>query len=140
MNENPESSARLNFVTREGKSVLRCTARVASSWGSRLEGLLLTRAEDASPLLLVDCPSIHTVGMRYPIDVALIGDGQVLRAERGVRPGRIVHAKGASWALERPSSSEPWPTRGDMVRLTTCSKRGWATLLSVDDSQVAEVA
>lgn len=86
----------------------------------RLAGLLGTRRGDARsvPCLLVRCPSIHTLGMAYGIDVALVSeDGLVLRTARNVPPGRVVSHHGAAHALERPSSNEPWPSRGQVVTM-----------------------
>lgn len=42
-------------------------------------------------LLLVPCGSIHTVGMRFSIDVAFLDRrGRVLKLCPGVRPGRLA--------------------------------------------------
>ena len=46
--------------------------RVLNSWAERVRGLLATDA-DAAPVLLTRCGSIHTFGMRYPLDVAFVG-------------------------------------------------------------------
>ena len=135
-----EGDAHVTFLTREGRRIWRCTARVARDWSSRLVGLLLTKLEHAGPVLLADCSSVHTIGMRYPIDIALIGDGQVLRSERAVGSGHVVRAKGASWVLERPASDEPWPEKGDLARIDASSQSGWAALLRAPLEQMAEVA
>ncbi|MDO4797306.1 MAG: hypothetical protein Q4A01_04705 [Coriobacteriales bacterium] len=69
-------------------------------------------------MALLRCSSIHTFGMRYPIDVALVErTGKVLVSLRQVAPGRIVCASGAWVALERPSDADPWPQEGSWVSL-----------------------
>ena len=69
----------------------------------RLRGLLC-RYRPPGPrtgLWIVPCWAVHTMGMRYPIDVAFIGhDGRVQRLVRHVRPGRIVFCLGAASVIE----------------------------------------
>ncbi|MBR2684285.1 MAG: DUF192 domain-containing protein [Atopobiaceae bacterium] len=96
----------------------RLMPRVASTWWQRLIGLLGTD-EGASCLLLVNCWSIHTFGMRYAIDVAFVSsDGEVLRSERGVEPGRVLTVRGATSVFERPSSITWWPQMGERLSLS----------------------
>lgn len=66
--------------------------------------------------VLTPCASVHTFGMRYAIDVALVGEsGEVLGSWRGLRPGRLVRARGACHALERPSVPGSWPCVGQQL-------------------------
>lgn len=67
-----------------GERVLLCDGRpvaplaVAETARSRRRGLLRTDAVDGV-LWITRCPSVHMVGMRYPIDVAVVDrDGTVL--------------------------------------------------------------
>ena len=83
----------------------------------KLKGLLGT-ACDAVPVALCGCSSVHTFGMVYDIDVALVArDGRVVAARRSVPPGRVVRGPGAQYALERPASPGPWPRPGSWVGL-----------------------
>lgn len=94
--------------------------RVVYGFWQRLRGLLGTRRGDVRsvPLLLVGCPSVHTFGMAYPIDVVLVnGEGSVVRSWREVPAWRVLRCPGASHALERPSSNAAWPREGDRVHL-----------------------
>lgn len=92
------------------------TLVVLSSWTERLRGLLGTRA-DADPVMLTRCGSIHTFGMRYPIDVAFVSEcGEVLRSVRSLAPRRLLSSPDACCVLERPASAEPWFAEGDRVR------------------------
>lgn len=105
-----------DFARRERSIRFRMLARPLE----RLRGLLGTRRGDAHsvPCLFTRCWSIHTFGMAYDIDVALVGEcGLVLRSQRAVPPGQVVSCRGAVYALERPSSSEPWPKAGQDVSL-----------------------
>lgn len=87
-----------------------------SGW-ERIKGLLGTRS-DAGPVALCGCSSVHTWGMKYPIDVALVAqNGVVVASERGVAPGRVVTAYGAYYALERPQAPQPWPAVKTWVRM-----------------------
>ena len=93
---------------------------VVTGFWQRLRGLLGTRREDgrSRPLLLVRCPSVHTVGMAYPIDVALVDkEGVVVRSWRAVPAGRVLRCRGACHALERPSSDAAWPCEDCRVYL-----------------------
>lgn len=88
----------------------------ARTFRERLKGLLGTSAEGMSgrALLIERCPSVHTFGMAYPIDVAFVGwDGRVLASARGVAPGRVLSCRGAAAAIERPASPGPWLREGD---------------------------
>ncbi len=52
---------------------------VADTPAQRRKGLLGTSGVDGA-LWITHCPSVHMVGMRYPIDVAVLDrDGRVLR-------------------------------------------------------------
>ncbi|MDX1673636.1 MAG: DUF192 domain-containing protein [Longimicrobiales bacterium] len=79
---------------------------VADSFPSRLRGLLarppMAREQG---LLLLECGSIHTVGMRYSIDVAFLdADGRVVRSITDLGPWRLgLGGAGAVHALELPA-------------------------------------
>lgn len=95
--------------------------RVLSSWAERLVGLLGT-GPSAPPVALMRCGSIHTYGMAYPIDVALVGrHGEVLASVRALPPGRVLSHAAAYCAFERPASPCPWPLVGEALRVTSLS-------------------
>jgi uncharacterized membrane protein (UPF0127 family) len=85
--------------------VLGTRVSLADGWLTRLRGLL-GRPEPAEGegLLLTPCSSVHMLGMRYPIDVALLdGERLVLALHPGLRPGwHMAAARGARYALELP--------------------------------------
>ena len=105
-----ESAECVRLRTQAGDAIVAWVARTARQ---RLLGLaLLPGAGVANALLIPGCRSIHTLGMRFPLDVVFLGwpvapDTEVLLVRAGVRPGRIVAAHGpaARWVavLEVPS-------------------------------------
>lgn len=115
----------LGFYGASGGAEQALSFRVLSSVRQRLCGLLGTKRgqETARPVALVDCGSVHTLGMAYGIDVALVdASGTVLAIWRGMRPGHVFGARGAVCALERPMSRAPWPKRGSRLS----SPDGWS--------------
>lgn len=81
--------------------------RVADSFFSRLRGLLGTAALPAgNALLLKPCNSVHTVGMRYPIDVVFLDrDARVLKVVPSLPPWRSAGCSGSRMALELPAGT-----------------------------------
>ena len=78
----------------------------AVSLGARLLGLALLRAPPppGHALLIPHCRSVHTFGMRFPMDVAFLDErGRELRVERCVPRRRVLWCRGAVAVLERPS-------------------------------------
>jgi uncharacterized protein len=78
---------------------------VARSRQARLLGLaLLARAPPGCALLLPRCRSVHTAGMRFALDLVFLdAAGNVLRAELGVPPWRVVSCRQAAGVLEVPA-------------------------------------
>jgi uncharacterized membrane protein (UPF0127 family) len=85
--------------------VLGVEVPVASSFPSRFLGLALLRRDRAGPGLLIPrCRSVHTFGMRFPLEVVFLdGAGRVLDQRRAVPPNRIMRCPDASAVLELPS-------------------------------------
>jgi uncharacterized protein len=75
---------------------------VAESWRARLRGLAWKREPpDGWALLFPRCRSVHTFGMRFPIDVVFLDRrGWPIAIERGVRPGRLVTCRRAAVVIE----------------------------------------
>jgi len=76
--------------------------RVADWFLTRALGLLVGKPlELGEGLLISPCSSIHTIGMRYSIDVVFVDrDACVLRVYDDVRSGRMRFAPGARGVLE----------------------------------------
>jgi uncharacterized protein len=76
----------------------------ASRFGARLLGLARLRPHElpaGHALLIRPCSSLHTFGMRFPVDVAFAdADGTILRVIRDVPPRRVRRCPRAAVALE----------------------------------------
>ncbi len=82
---------------------------IAGTFRSRLRGLLGT---DALPrhhaLLLTNTRSVHTLGMRMPLDLVWVdGAGALVGLDEGVTPGQQRRCKDAWGVLEVASGSGP---------------------------------
>jgi len=79
------------WLVREGGDVL-ASAEVARGLRERTQGLLGRResAEVLGVLVLRPCRQVHTIGMRFPIDVAFCDRGGVVLRTATVPPWRIT--------------------------------------------------
>lgn len=108
---------RMLMVRRKCAPYQEMRFRVLDGLLDRLRGLLGTGG-DAQPVALLGCPSIHTFGMRYRIDVAFVDyGGLVLASWRSVPPGRVISSRHAWLALERPHACGPWFARGELIEM-----------------------
>ena len=80
---------------------------VARSFRARLLGLALL--EDMPrhwALLLPDCASVHTFGMRFALEIRFLDDRcRVMRRESRVGPRRVLRCPGAAAVLEWRSAT-----------------------------------
>jgi uncharacterized protein len=78
------------------------TAMLADNYFTRLIGLMgKKQMDDSGGLLLKKCSSVHTIGMRYALDLVFMDKmGKVLKCAEGVKPFRTASAKGAYYTLE----------------------------------------
>ena len=81
----------------------------ATTRRSRLLGLAWLDALPAGHALLIQhCRSVHTFGMRFPIDVTFLDEhGRVLRVERAVKARRLLVCTGAFAVMEQAASPPP---------------------------------
>lgn len=95
--------ARFNGLERA--EILGVAVPVATTVRSRLLGLALIRRERAGAgLLIPGCRSVHTFGMRFPIDVLFLDEAdRVIDLRRSVPPCRFIGCPGAMAVLELPS-------------------------------------
>jgi uncharacterized membrane protein (UPF0127 family) len=79
-----------------------CVVRLATTRASRLRGLAGLDALDArTALQLPRCRSVHTVGMRFALDLVwLDGGGAVVRIDRHVPAGRLRSCRRARSVVE----------------------------------------
>jgi uncharacterized protein len=110
--EGPRIAPRLDRLPR--CSILGREVPVAVGFRSRLLGLsFLPREEVGAGLLIPRCASVHTFGMRFPLDLVFLDRrGVVLAIHRQVAPRRLASRRGAATILEVPSGkgeSSPAP-------------------------------
>lgn len=77
----------------------------ATTLRARLLGLAFMRPPPRDHALLIpNCRSIHTFGMRFPIDVTFLDEhGKAIRRQRAVPPRRVLAERRAVAVLERAS-------------------------------------
>ena len=83
---------------------------VADTHWARLRGLMGTDAKDFSPgrgLWLVPCRGVHSLAMRFPIDVVYLDSGRiVVHLEKELQPWRLAPVRlTAETVLELPPST-----------------------------------
>jgi uncharacterized protein len=92
---------------------------VARSRRARLLGFALRRRPPGHALLLPRCRSVHTFGMRFPLDLIWLDrDGRVLRVDEAVPPWRVRSCRDAAAVLEAgrmPAMAEPQRNRFAMA-------------------------
>ena len=100
-----ELAARLRRLP--GVTVLGREARLARGFRARLLGLAgLDREEAGDGLLLPRCSSVHTFGMRFPLDLYFLdGDGAVVGVRLALPPRRFAFCGQASAVLELPAAT-----------------------------------
>jgi uncharacterized protein len=104
-------AARLQALPR--REVLGFAFPVAGGFRSRLLGLAgLEREESGMGLLIPGCASVHTFGMRFPLDLVFLGsDGLPVDVRLRVPPRRLAWHRGAVAVLELPSRQGGEPGR-----------------------------
>ena len=80
-------------------------AKVANDFFTRLKGLLGTRKlEEGKGLIIQPCSSIHTVGMKYAIDVLFIDkNDQILKIVMDMPAGKFSICRNSNYVVELPA-------------------------------------
>jgi uncharacterized membrane protein (UPF0127 family) len=81
-----KATAKEGWLLRDGEVL--AALEVADSFGSRLKGLLGRDGIDGG-LLLQPAKSVHTVGMRFPLDVAFCTRDLLVLETTTMRPFRL---------------------------------------------------
>lgn len=95
------------------------STEVASNGRARRRGLL-KRDDFEGAMVLSPCRWVHTIGMRFPLDVAFVDrDGVVVKAVRMSRHRVGLPVPKASWVIEAQAGAfERWGLSiGDVVEL-----------------------
>jgi uncharacterized membrane protein (UPF0127 family) len=91
-----------------GTCILPRVARTTNAW-DRLRGLLgRPRLQTGEALLIDPCPSVHTIGMSYPLDLVFLdADFRLLKQVSNLKPLRWAACTDARATLElAPGSLE----------------------------------
>lgn len=90
------------------------SVEIAATRESRRRGLLGRQGlDEACAMLLAPCTAVHTVGMRFAIDVVFVDrQGYAVKVVRDLQPWRIALAAGARAVVEMPAGSLGW---GDVM-------------------------
>jgi uncharacterized membrane protein (UPF0127 family) len=86
------------------------SVEIAATRTTRRKGLLgRGHLDEASALLLAPCTAVHTVGMRFAIDVVFVDrQGYAVKVVRELRPWRIALATKARAVIEMPAGTLRW--------------------------------
>lgn len=127
------SAYEINRIIRSSDGAIVCQrASIATSWLARLKGLLGTdRLASDEGLWLSPCASVHSLGMRYAIDVVFLDrHNQVTAVVANLKPRRARFApRGTRSALELPAgaAAKQGLTRGDRLQFISLSHEDLAT-------------
>lgn len=85
---------------------------LANTWVKRFFGLMGRRPLAANQALLLEpCTDIHTMWMRFPIDVIFLNrDNKVLRIRNDVRPFRFCMAPKGTYKVLEMTAGNVTPT------------------------------
>ncbi len=101
-------------------------AEVAETGSARRRGLLHRDGLDGA-MVLPSCRWVHTIGMRFDLDVAYLdGSGTVVKLARMARHRVGVPVSKATWVIEAEAGAfERWGLHvGDVVELRTADPAG----------------
>lgn len=119
----------MQIVNDTKKQVLSDQCRLANTFFKRAIGLLNRNSiRPGEGLLLDNCHGIHTVGMRFPIDVLFLDKGlRVIRVAINLKPFHVGPAvKDAIYVLELPAGTidQTKTEVGDQIQFRTESSPG----------------
>ena len=109
---------------RTRQAFLASDLRIADTHWSRLKGLMGTPPESLPAgrgLWIVPCRGVHTMAMRYPIDVIYLDENRVVvYIEETVRPWRLTSLRMEAQTVIEVPSHTAWATGtlvGDQIEI-----------------------
>ena len=112
--------ALMNERTRE---FVASSVELAATRKTRRRGLLgRDHLDETSAMMLAPCGGVHTIGMRFAIDVVFVDrQGFAVKVVRNLRPWRMALASRARAVIEMPAGSLRWGEVliGDRLYLTS---------------------
>lgn len=93
------------IVNNKDNKVIANDAQLANTFFSRLKGLLGTQQfESGKGLIIRPCNSIHTIGMKYAIDVLFMDEhDQILKIVMDMPAGKFSLCRNGSYVVELPA-------------------------------------
>ncbi|GGA62593.1 hypothetical protein GCM10011507_12680 [Edaphobacter acidisoli] len=103
----PQAKLRVRIANVTRQSVLADNVEVADHGAARSKGLLGRDGLDQGEgLWIVPCEAVHTIGMRFPIDLVYIDRNKVVKKVRSsVRPWRLSGCLTAHSVIELASGA-----------------------------------
>ena len=109
-------------------TVLATSLEVAGESSTRTRGLLgRDSLAEGEGLWIIPCEGVHTIGMRFPIDLVYInGQKRVRKVRSGVPPWRLSFCLTARSVLELPAGTirETQTQRGDQLEIALAVEDG----------------
>ncbi|MEG6585233.1 DUF192 domain-containing protein [Dendrosporobacter sp. 1207_IL3150] len=107
----------MKLINETNGYILADQVRIADNFFARLKGLLGTALLPPGHCLVIrPCNSVHTFGMRYPIDVLFVSkDDVVLEKVSKMQSGKIAAKKGSSYVIELPAGGAEPANAGDKL-------------------------
>lgn len=93
------------IINQRNGSVVSDNTLYANTWVKRLIGLLSkNKMKNGEALWILPCSSIHTIGMRFTIDVVFLDENnRIKKLVKAIRPYRFCSSfKGTKSVLELP--------------------------------------
>ena len=113
----------LALMNERTRQFVASSVELAATRKTRRRGLLGRDHLDAtSAMMLAPCGGVHTIGMRFAIDVVFVDrQGFAVKVVRNLRPWRMALASRARAVFEMPAGSLRWGQVliGDRLYLTS---------------------
>ena len=107
-------------------SIIASDAALADNFISRLKGLLGTdKLDTGKALIIFPCNSIHTFGMKYPIDVVFLDNhDKVVKINEAMPVNRFALCSKSNYVIELPAGTieATGTVVGDKISLKSYSK------------------
>jgi uncharacterized protein len=111
----------MRLINQKNDAVLADSVKITGSFAGRLRGLMFSHSfpVEYGALIVTPCNSVHTMFMRYPIDVLFVDRSwRVLHCCHMLIPWRISRiVRGASAAVELPAGTlaRSFTRKGDIL-------------------------
>jgi hypothetical protein len=111
------------LINERTRQPVAMSVEIAATRTSRRRGLLgRDRLDEACAMVLAPCGAVHTVGMRFAIDVVFLDrQGYAVKVVHDLRPWRLALAPRARAVIEMAAGSLRWGhvLPGDRLYLTS---------------------